>query len=79
MRPYRRSSGRACQIKRSNIAETGSAERRCPSAGIDLPALMMADREKIEPMQKRQLIATAQSLLHDIQDALECELKGSDK
>ena len=35
--------------------------------------------QKIEPMQKRQLIATAQSLLHDLQDALESELKGSDK
>ena len=35
--------------------------------------------QKIEPLQKRQLIATAQSLLHDIQDALDSELKGSDK
>ncbi len=107
---------RACEVKQySRIAETGSAERRCPSAGDDLPALMMADRErgenmtkeefdsvtrdllvawfiemyeyisggeqaqKIEPLQKRQLIATAQSLLHDIQDALDSELKGSDK
>ena len=35
--------------------------------------------QKIELLQKRQLIATAQSLLHDIQDALECELKGSYK
>ena len=35
--------------------------------------------QKIEPLQKRQLISTAQSLLHDIQDALDSELKGSDK
>lgn len=34
--------------------------------------------KKIEPLQKRQLIATAQSLLHDIGDALECDLKDSD-
>lgn len=31
--------------------------------------------QKIEPLQKRQLIATAQSLLHDVQDALECDLE----
>ncbi len=82
----------------------------CPSAGNDLPALMMAGRkagdfmtkkefdeatldllvawflemykyisgseaQKIEPLQKRQLIATAQSLLHDVQDLLENEQK----
>ena len=34
--------------------------------------------QKIEPLQKRKLIATAQSLLHDIQDALDRELEGSD-
>ncbi|MBP1544354.1 MAG: hypothetical protein J6A16_09680 [Oscillospiraceae bacterium] len=46
----------------------------------ELYLLLKDDREaqKIEPLQKRQLIATAQSLLHDIQDALECELEGSD-
>lgn len=37
-----------------------------------------SEAQKIEPLQKRKLIATAQSLLHDIQDALECELEGSD-
>ncbi len=82
----------------------------CPSAGNDLPALMMAGRkggeimtkeefnaitrdllvawflemyayisgsetQKIEPMQKQRLIATAQSLLHDVQDLLENEQK----
>lgn len=83
----------------------------CPSAGSDLPALMMAGRkegecmtkqefdkvtldllvawfiemykyisedseaQKIEPSQKRQLISTAQSLLHDVQDRLENEQK----
>ena len=31
--------------------------------------------QKIEPLQKRQLIATAQSLLHDVQDYLEREQK----
>lgn len=47
----------------------------------ELHLLLKRDRkaQKIESMQKRQLIATAQSLLHDIQDALECELKCSDK
>lgn len=34
-----------------------------------------AGAQKIEPLQKRQLIATAQSLLHDVQDALECDLE----
>lgn len=40
------------------------------------------EAKKIEPQQKRQLIATAQSLLHDVQDALDCELnedENSDK
>ena len=47
----------------------------------ELHLLLKGDRkaQKIEPMQKRQLISTAQSLLHDLQDALESELKGSDK
>lgn len=47
----------------------------------ELHLLLKGDRkaQKIEPMQKRQLISTAQSLLHDIQDALDSELKGSDK
>lgn len=41
----------------------------------DLYLLIREDRKdkKIEPMQKRQLIATAQSLLHDVQDLLEDE------
>ena len=34
--------------------------------------------KKIEPPQKRQLIATAQSLLHDIEDALGSALRDSD-
>lgn len=34
--------------------------------------------KKLEPLQKRQLISTAQSLLHDVEDALECDLKDSD-
>lgn len=34
--------------------------------------------KKIEPPQKRQLIATAQSLLHDFQDSLDRELGDSD-
>ena len=34
--------------------------------------------KKIEPLQKRQLIATAQSLLHDVQDSLDRELGDSD-
>lgn len=34
--------------------------------------------KKIEPLQKRQLIATAQSLLHDIEDALGSALRDSD-
>ncbi len=43
----------------------------------ELYRLIMDDRQaqKIEPMQKRQLIATAQSLLHDVQDLLENEQK----
>lgn len=43
----------------------------------DLYLLLREDREdkKIEPSQKRQLIATAQSLLHDVQDYLESEQK----
>ena len=47
----------------------------------ELHLLLKKDRkaQKIEPMQKRQLIATAQSLLHDLLDALDSELKGSDK
>lgn len=38
---------------------------------------IMDDRQaqKIEPMQKQRLIATAQSLLHDVQDLLEDEQK----
>lgn len=42
---------------------------------IDL--LLKEDRrdKKIEPSQKRQLIATAQSLLHDVLDLLEDEQK----
>ncbi len=34
-----------------------------------------SEAQKIEPLQKRQLISTAQSLLHDIQDLLENEQK----
>ncbi len=34
-----------------------------------------SEAQKIEPLQKRQLIATAQSLLHDVQDYLEREQK----
>lgn len=34
-----------------------------------------SEAQKIEPLQKRQLIATAQSLLHDVQDHLENEQK----
>lgn len=47
----------------------------------ELHLLLKGDRkaQKIEPMQKRQLISTAQSLLHDIEDALDGDLKGSDK
>ncbi len=43
----------------------------------DLYLLIREDRKdkKIKPMQKRQLIATAQSLLHDVQDILENEQK----
>ncbi len=37
-----------------------------------------SEAQKIEPLQKRKLIATAQSLLHDVQDALGSELEGSD-
>ena len=48
---------RACEVKQySRIAETGSAERRCPSAGDDLPALMMADRERGENMTNTNLL-----------------------
>lgn len=32
-----------------------------------------SEAQKIEPSQKRQLISTAQSLLHDVQDYLENE------
>lgn len=41
----------------------------------DLYLLIREDRKdkKIEPMQKQRLIATAQSLLHDVQDLLENE------
>lgn len=41
----------------------------------DLYLLIREDRKdkKIEPMQKQRLIATAQSLLHDVQDFLENE------
>ena len=47
----------------------------------ELHLLLKGDRQvqKIEPMQKRQLISTAQSLLHDMQDALDSDLTGSDK
>ena len=47
----------------------------------ELHLLLKGDRkaQKIEPMQKRQLIATAQSLLHDLLDALDSEQSGSDK
>ena len=43
----------------------------------DLYLLIREDRKdkKIEPMQKQRLIATAQSLLHDVQDILENEQK----
>lgn len=43
----------------------------------ELNLLLKEDRrdKKIEPSQKRQLIATAQSLLHDVQDYLEDEQK----
>ncbi len=34
-----------------------------------------SEAQKIEPLQKRQLISTAQSLLHDVQDLLENEQK----
>lgn len=34
-----------------------------------------SEAQKIEPSQKRQLISTAQSLLHDVQDILESEQK----
>ena len=34
-----------------------------------------SETQKIEPMQKQRLIATAQSLLHDVQDYLESEQK----
>ena len=34
-----------------------------------------SEAQKIEPSQKRQLISTAQSLLHDVQDLLENEQK----
>lgn len=41
----------------------------------DLYLLIREDRKdkKIEPMQKQRLIATAQSLLHDVQDLLKNE------
>lgn len=47
----------------------------------ELHLLLKGDRkaQKIEPMQKRQLISTAQSLLHDLLDALDSEQSGSDK
>lgn len=43
----------------------------------DLYVMIREDRrdKKIEPSQKRQLIATAQSLLHDVLDLLEDEQK----
>lgn len=43
----------------------------------DLYVLIREDRKakKIEPSQKRQLISTAQSLLHDVLDQLENEQK----
>ena len=43
----------------------------------ELSLLLKEDRKdkKIEPSQKRQLISTAQSLLHDVQDILENEQK----
>lgn len=43
----------------------------------DLYVLIREDRKdkKIEPSQKRQLIATAQSLLHDVLDRLDNEQK----
>lgn len=43
----------------------------------ELSLLLKEDRKdkKIEPMQKQRLIATAQSLLHDVQDYLEDEQK----
>ncbi len=44
---------------------------------FEIDLLLKDDRKdkKIEPSQKRQLIATAQSLLHDVQDYLENEQK----
>ena len=43
----------------------------------ELNLLLKEDRKdkKIEPSQKRQLIATAQSLLHDVLDHLDNEQK----
>ena len=43
----------------------------------DLYVIIREDRKekKIEPSQKRQLISTAQSLLHDVLDHLENEQK----
>lgn len=43
----------------------------------DLYVMIREDRrdKKIEPSQKRQLIATAQSLLHDVLDHLDNEQK----
>lgn len=43
----------------------------------DLYVIIREDRKekKIEPSQKRQLISTAQSLLHDVLDNLEDEQK----
>ncbi len=44
---------------------------------FEINLLLKDDRKdkKIEPSQKRQLISTAQSLLHDVQDYLENEQK----
>ncbi len=44
---------------------------------FEIDLLLKDDRKdkKIEPSQKRQLISTAQSLLHDVQDYLDNEQK----
>lgn len=63
-----------------NMTKQEFTERTCDHLVAwfdDLYLMLREDRKdkKIEPSQKRQLIATAQSLLHDVLDNLEDEQK----
>ncbi len=81
-RPTRADDGRSNEVTKGGKPMTMQefTEKTCDYLVAwfeDLYLLIREDRKdkKIEPLQKRQLIATAQSLLHDVQDYLESEQK----